>query len=32
VYFEKQLPRQLSGKLIKRDLEEKLWEGVEAHG
>ncbi len=32
VHFEKQLPRQLSGKLIKRDLEEKLWEGVEAHG
>ena len=32
VHFEKQLPRQLSGKLIKRDLEETLWEGVEAHG
>ncbi len=32
VHFEKELPRQLSGKLIKRDLEEKLWEGVDAHG
>ena len=32
VYFEKELPRQLSGKLIKRDLEEKLWQGVQAHG
>lgn len=32
VHFEKELPRQLSGKLIKRDLEEKLWQGVKAHG
>lgn len=32
VMYEKELPRQLSGKLIKRDLEAKLWEGVETHG
>ncbi|MBV1883361.1 MAG: AMP-binding protein [Pseudomonadales bacterium] len=32
VDFEKELPRQLSGKLIKRQLEEKYWKGVESFG
>ncbi|HBC55529.1 MAG TPA: hypothetical protein DCZ03_00055 [Gammaproteobacteria bacterium] len=32
VDFEEELPRQLSGKLIKRVLEERYWEGVEKHG
>jgi len=30
--FQKDLPRQLSGKLIKRAIEEPYWEGVESHG
>ncbi|MBL4868780.1 MAG: AMP-binding protein [Pseudomonadales bacterium] len=32
IEFKKELPRQLSGKLIKRELEEKYWEGVESFG
>lgn len=32
IEFTKELPRQLSGKLIKRQLEEKYWEGVSTHG
>ncbi|PCJ22057.1 MAG: hypothetical protein COB04_00960 [Gammaproteobacteria bacterium] len=32
IEFKEELPRQLSGKLIKRELEEKYWEGVETHG
>ena len=32
VDFQKELPRQLSGKLIKRAIEEPYWEGVESHG
>ena len=32
VDFEEELPRQLSGKLIKRALEERYWEGIEKLG
>ncbi|PCI42859.1 MAG: hypothetical protein COB51_12330 [Moraxellaceae bacterium] len=32
IEFKDELPRQLSGKLIKRELEEKYWEGVKSHG
>ena len=32
VDFQKELPRQLSGKIIKRTIEEPYWEGVESHG
>lgn len=32
IAFQKELPRQLSGKLIKRAIEEPYWEGVKTHG
>ena len=32
VEFYEELPRHIDGKIIKRDLEEKYWEGYKQHG
>jgi acyl-coenzyme A synthetase/AMP-(fatty) acid ligase len=32
VEFVKELPRHIDGKLVKRELEDKYWQGIEKRG